>query len=74
MKKLPAAMEHCQKISGALRRRLVSVIAISFDLCTPSLMGSRWDLQCDEAHTGLLFIAVPADEVIEWIANVRNGP
>jgi hypothetical protein len=21
-------------------------------------MGLRWDLQCDEAHTGLLFIAV----------------
>src|SRR5262245_64266971 len=41
MKKLPAAIKHCQKIGGALRRRRVSVIAISFNLCTPSLQTNR---------------------------------
>jgi len=31
MKKVPTAMKHCQKIGGALRRRRLIVIAISFN-------------------------------------------
>jgi hypothetical protein len=37
MKKLPAATVHCRKIGGALRGQRVSVMAMSFDLCSSSL-------------------------------------
>ena len=89
MKKLPAAIKHCQKIL-ALRRQRVSVTATSFDLLdsitsawlagfvgakksSACNMGQCWDLQCDGAHTGLRFLPRVARPLVVMLTSARDA-